>query len=83
VSDQVLEAEARATQKYYEDLLKMFLTPGWKLFLNDMEESASVITLEAAKDADEFWRYKGKREVFNRLEGYEGFIKDGADESSV
>lgn len=66
-------------EQYYLALREMFMTVGWQTFIEDIEAAASICTLEACNSAEEFWKAKGRMEVYNRVMNYEDFIK--ADEA--
>ena len=68
---------------YYEDLLDLFTDRGWSTFIEDMQEGADQVTLDSCRTTEEFLIAKGKKAVYDRLLGYETFIKDGYDAQTV
>ena len=63
---------------YYESLIDMFATEGWRAFIEDMEAGVEHdVNFDKCEDADEFWKTKGKKEVYDKLTNYEDFIRKG------
>jgi len=65
---------------YYESLVDLFASTGWHAFVEDMQAGADQIKLENCNSTEEFWKAKGAYEVFNRMLGYEDFIRQGFEE---
>lgn len=68
-------------QAYYDGLLTMFMSAGWRTFCEDMEAGSEIVTLESCNSSDEFWKAKGKAEIYNRMLGYQDFIEQGYAEA--
>ena len=64
-------------QAYYESLVDMFATEGWRALMEDMTAGAEIVNLDSCTTTDDFLRAKGKKEIYDRLLGYEDFIRDG------
>jgi len=67
-------------QEYYETLIDLFATPGWATFVEDMEAGAAQQTLDLCTTTEDFLRAKGRKEVYDRMLGYEDFIRQGFSE---
>ena len=70
-------------QAYYDSLLELFQSDGWNNFIEDMTASAEQVTLKSCSSADDFWKAKGREEVFDRLLSYENYIKAGIDAQNL
>ena len=68
-------------QEYYESLLELFSTVGWKNFIEDLEAQApsleQIRTIDSEKD---LWLRKGQIDILDRVLGYEETIKNSYEE---
>lgn len=67
--------------KYFDDAREMFLTQGWKNFMEETAESIGMTRIEALEDAESFWKAKGALDVMHRILGYENFLKHSEDQA--
>ena len=65
-------------QKYYEDLLTMFQTDGWKHLISDYTESLQSLQENSDYDCktnDEWQFRRGEMQQLRNLIGFESFIR--------
>jgi hypothetical protein len=62
-------------EKYYEQYLDMFLTPGWKAFIEDIEEVHNSYNIDHVKDDKELYRIQGERSILKRMLGFQNGIE--------
>ena len=73
--------ENKELQKYYESLFDTFTTSGWDVFIEDIQAGAEATTLDRCSDEKEFWKAKGKLEVYRQVLTYKDFIENGYEEA--
>ena len=66
-------------EKYYNDYFTLFLTDGWKQFVEEAKDARSGITLDNCKDWDTFLVMKTRREQLNQIIEFENLIKASYD----
>lgn len=70
--------------KYYESLLDIFSTDGWKNFVEDIQNISEpmneVRTLHSEKD---LWLRKGQLDILDYMLNYENMIKEAYDAQNV
>ena len=67
--------------EYYESLLNLFSTDGWKNFQEDMLNSLdSLNDLQTITTADEFWLRKGQIQTLSLIVNYEQAAKSAYEE---
>lgn len=67
-----MEPELR---EYYDNLLELFSTPGWKQFLEDIGDNLEIIgDISTITDGNQFWFRKGQVEAIQRILSYEETI---------
>lgn len=52
---------------YYEDLLEMFITPGWKAFIQDQEEALDRLEKSAVFECPDNTSWQERRGQINKL----------------
>ena len=58
-------------EKLFEDARSMFMTEGWKDFIEEVDGLIETLTLDAASTSDEFFHAKGRLEALRSISGYE------------
>lgn len=67
-------------RQYYEDLLEMFATPGWKHFLEDMErDHSNVSSIDGVDSLESLFKKKGQRDVIRAILAYEELARQGLE----
>jgi flagellar biosynthesis/type III secretory pathway chaperone len=67
--------------EYYESLLEIFTTSGWKHFEEDLKRSLENLnTLQNISDSETFWHRKGEVSVLQTLLGYKDAITAAYEE---
>lgn len=68
--------------KYFDDAREMFLTQGWKNFMEETLESINMTRIEALEDVESFWKAKGSLDIMHRILGYENYLKHSEDQAA-
>lgn len=63
-------------EKYYEVYFDLFLQPGWKQLVTDLNESLNSYRIEDIADADALTRVQGERAILSRLVNFEVSVKE-------
>lgn len=67
--------------EYYESLLGMFATSGWKHFEEDLKRSVENLnSLQNISDSETFWHRKGEVSILTTLLGYKEAITAAYEE---
>ena len=66
-------------EKYYEQYFDLFLHPGWKQLLTDLNESLNSYRIEDIKDESSLNLVKGERAILHRLVNFEQSMKETYD----
>lgn len=66
-------------EKYYEQYFDLFLHPGWKQLVTDLNESLNSYRIEDIKDDSSLNLVKGERTILYRLVNFEQSIKETYD----
>jgi hypothetical protein len=70
-------------QKRIDDLLALFVTPGWRELMAELTEIEQQLdSITGVNTVEVLWKNKGKLEVLSMLLGYEAAIKRAIDEES-
>lgn len=65
----------RELQEYYEKLLELFSTDGWKQFMEDIGDNLEILgDITTIPDENQFWFRKGQVEAVQRVLSYEQSI---------
>jgi hypothetical protein len=65
----------REIQNYYEDLLELFASAGWKHFIEDIESNKEILEdINTISDEKQFWFRRGQLEAVQRILGYQEAI---------
>ena len=66
-------------EKQYENFFSMFITDGWKQFIEDMEDIYDTYRIEDITDEQQLNRIKGERSVLWRIINMEQSIHHAYD----
>ena len=72
----------RELQLYYETLLDMFSTEGWKTFVDDQDSALGHLTITAARDCpdNDAWQYRrGCIATLSKIVSFEEIIRSNYD----
>ena len=61
-------------QKFFENARTMFLTDGWKTFMQDVHNNIMNLRVENLEDEKAFWMAKGQLSVLHQIAGYESSV---------
>lgn len=68
-------------QKYYEDRFTMFLSQGWKDFIEDTEKvKLAVKSVEEISTVEDLWYAKGQLDILNWLLGLKAASEQAYEE---
>ena len=63
-------------REYYDNLISLFSTQGWKLYLEDLEDNLKGLQdVSTIPSSEQFWQRKGQVELLTRLIGYQPLIE--------
>jgi hypothetical protein len=63
-------------EKYFDALLDMFMTPGWKHFITDLEGSADALdTVSGVPDGEALYKRQGQLLSLTRILGFEDSVR--------
>ena len=75
-----MNATDKELEKYYEDMLSMFRTSGWKTLTEDLHTNAEGInSVEATKTEQDLYFRKGQLYVIATLLNLEEQVRDAYD----
>lgn len=67
--------------EYYESLLEVFATSGWKVFEKDLQEALDGLNnLQNIPDSNTFWQRKGEVNILQRMLAYREAITAAYEE---
>ena len=67
--------------EYYESLLEVFTTSGWKVFEKDLQEALDGLNnLQNISDSETFWQRKGEVNIIQRMLAYRDGITAAYEE---
>jgi len=62
-------------EKYYETYFDLFIHPGWKQFVEEIEDILNAYRIEDIKDEKNLAYVKGERAALMRVKRFAGGIK--------
>lgn len=69
--------------KYFNDARTMFLTDGWKTFVEEINLGLDSINLDCCNTTEEFWMAKGRLAAFRQFAGYETTVLLSEDQANA
>ena len=67
-------------ETYYNTYFDLFLTDGWKQFIEDIISNANNFSVQSIKDAEELYKAQGSLNVLGSIANFEASIKAAYDE---
>lgn len=68
-------------QDYYEKLLELFSTDGWKQYIEDISDNIEhLMDITTIPDEKQFWFRRGQIEAAQRILAYESSIKNSYED---
>ena len=68
-------------QDYYENLLDLFATKGWKQYIEDISDNKEILEdITTIHDEKQFWFRRGQLEAIQRVLAYESTIKNSYED---
>lgn len=61
-------------ENVFDAAREMFLTEGWKNFVDEIDGLIETLTLDAASTSDDFFHAKGKLEALRVVANYESAV---------
>jgi hypothetical protein len=65
--------------KYYDNYFDLFITDGWKQFIEEIDEILNTHRIEDIKDAEHLSFTKGERDALFRIQRFETGIRAAYD----
>ena len=63
-------------KEYYENLISLFATAGWGLYMEDLEDNLKGLQdVSSIQSVEQFWQRKGQVELLTRLLGFQDLIE--------
>jgi hypothetical protein len=62
------------TEREEEEARELFMLPGWRALIEDIEEQMSFCNLDACNTLEELHFNKGRLAVLRMLAGYEDYV---------
>lgn len=67
-------------ETYYNTYFELFLTDGWKQFIEDIISNANNFNIQSIKDATELYKAQGQLQVLGSIANFEATIKAAYEE---
>ena len=68
-------------QEYYETLLDLFSSKGWKQYIEDISDNMEILQdITTIPDEKQFWFRRGQIEALQRVLPYESAIKNSYED---
>jgi hypothetical protein len=67
-------------EKHYENYFSLFMTAGWKQFVEEAEEALKLHSIETISDESSLRLIQGERSVLNRIVSFETTVRNAYDE---
>lgn len=61
-------------QKWFEAARDMFMSEGWKNFMEDLDANIEAIKVDNLDSVEAFWMAKGQMLTLRSLAGYENMV---------
>lgn len=65
--------------KYYENLVDMFLTEGWKQYIEEVQSRVDMISIDSIGSLEGLYKAKGEKDVLTSILGFENMVKQALD----
>jgi hypothetical protein len=66
---------------YYESYFDLFIHPGWKQFISDIQDSISIYRIEDIKDESHLKTVQGNLQTLQRIAAFEDSIRNAYDQN--
>lgn len=66
---------------YYESYFDLFIHPGWKQFISDIQDSISIYRIEDIKDEPHLKTVQGNLQTLQRIAAFEDSIRNAYDQN--
>lgn len=68
------------TDQQIEDALDLFLMPGWKNLIEEVEEQMDLISVDSCSTQEDLWFAKGRLAVLRMFSGYENYVRSSSED---
>lgn len=65
--------------KYYENLVDMFLTTGWKQYIEEVQLRLDMISIDNIGSLEALYKAKGEKDVLTNILGLESMVRQAMD----
>jgi hypothetical protein len=62
------------TEKEEEQARELFMLPGWRTLMDELEDQADLCNLDACNNVEDLFFNKGRLAVIRMLLGYEDYV---------
>lgn len=66
---------------YYDNYFELFMTDGWKQFIEEIEDSLDDYHIEHIKDEAHLKTVQGQLQMLNRFANFENAIRNAYDQN--
>lgn len=66
------------TERQIEEALDLFMMPGWKTLMDEVEEQMDLLTVDSCSTAEDLWFSKGRLAVLRMFFGYEDYVRSSS-----
>lgn len=70
-------------EKYYENYFDLFMSKGWKQFLEEAQDGYDALDVEKCKDWDSFLVTKTRREQLKNILSFEDLIRTAYERAAT
>ena len=67
------------SQQDIEDALDVFMMPGWKRLIEEVEEQMDLITIDSCSTLEDLHFSKGRLAVLRMFSGYEDYVRSSSE----
>lgn len=64
------------TDKEFDEAVDLFAMPGWKTFMEEIEDQLDLCTIDACNTLEELHFSKGRAAVLRMMLNYEGYVRN-------
>lgn len=70
-------------EKYFENARDLFMTPGWREFMEEVEKAYMGTTFDGIENTDDMLRAQGFRRALAWVSNYELLVKEAEEQTDA